>query len=129
MGGEEGEAQDGADRADGAAGAGAVHHPHHLRRRQGARAAHHLRRLGPRQGSWAEGLDKQEADEDHAALDEGEAEAQAHLRPCRASQAVPLHHLVHQSQERAAEAGQEGAQRGASQTMTTCMSGSNHNAM
>uniref|UniRef100_A0A0E0LU68 Uncharacterized protein n=1 Tax=Oryza punctata TaxID=4537 RepID=A0A0E0LU68_ORYPU len=104
VGGEEGEAEDGADRAPGAAGAGAVHHAHHLRRRQGARPAHHLRRLGPRQGGWAEGLDEQEADEDHDAVDAGEAEAPSHLRPRRATQAVPLHHLVHQSQERAAEA-------------------------
>src|SRR5438132_1508000 len=52
---------------------------------------------------------EQEADEDHAEVDEGAAEAQAHLRPRRASQAVPLHHLVHQPQERAAEA-QAGAE-------------------
>jgi hypothetical protein len=50
VGGEEGEAKDGADRPDDAAGTDAVHHPRHLRRRQGARPAHHLRRLGPRQG-------------------------------------------------------------------------------
>lgn len=55
-------------------------------------------------GRWAEGPDEQEADEDHDAVDAGEAEAPPHLRPRRAAQAVPLHHLVHQSQERAAEA-------------------------
>ena len=60
-------------------------------------------------GCWPYGTDEQAADEDHAAVDEGAPKAQAHLRPRRPAQAVPLHHLVHQPQERAAEA-QGGAQ-------------------
>jgi hypothetical protein len=63
-----------------------------------------LSRCGFSSGRWPAGADEQAADEDHDAVDARAAETPAYLRPRRPAQAVPLHHLVHQPQERAAEA-------------------------
>ena len=48
--------------------------------------------------SWVERIDEQEAHEDSAEVDEGEAEAQIDMQPCRGSEAVSVHHLVCKAQ-------------------------------
>lgn len=54
--------------------------------------------------SWVERIDQQEAHEDSAEVDEGEAEAQIGMQPCRGSEAVSVHHLVYKPQQLQAEA-------------------------
>lgn len=49
--------------------------------------------------SWSEWIDGQKPHEDRVEMDEGETKAQAHLQPCGPSQAIPVHNLVHQTQQ------------------------------
>ncbi|TQD99361.1 hypothetical protein C1H46_015019 [Malus baccata] len=49
-------------------------------------------------------VDEQEAHEDSAEVDEGEAEAQIDMQPCRSSEALSVHHLVYKAQQLQAEA-------------------------
>lgn len=48
-------------------------------------------------GSWIKRIKQQEAYEDSIEMDEGAAEAQAHMQPCRFPKAVFIYYMVHKS--------------------------------
>lgn len=46
-------------------------------------------------GSWIKRIDQQKAYENSVKMDEGAAEAQNHMQPCRAPKTISVHYMVH----------------------------------